>query len=103
MRVLGRARSQIHVPRVAEEISVLEHGLESAVLGVSPPGLGPSEGAFLGGLVLAVGRAGIAVADQALPIGVDRDIAAGVNAAIVGVELCIPVPPLKAVETVEPA
>src|SRR5580692_12190323 len=79
MRILGRTRS--HIPRIAEEVSPLEHGLECSEFRIPPPGLRPSDGRFLSGLVLAVGRAGVAVTDQRLSFGIGGVVRSAVVSA----------------------
>jgi hypothetical protein len=86
VRVLGSAVGG-HEPRVPEKVGVLEHGLKRAILAVSPPGMRPSERAFLGGLVLSVRRACVPVPDRRRAVGVQRGIAARGDSAVVGVEL----------------
>ena len=86
MRVLRSVEG--HVPRVAEEIGKLNHEGKRAVSRVFPEGLVKSGGEFLGGAVLAVGRSGVAVANQRI-IRIQRDVAADIDAAIVAVNLRI--------------
>src|SRR6266851_3781885 len=72
MRVLRSPRG--HVPRIAEEVSILEHHLHSSILAVPPERLRKSDAAFLSGFVLAVVRSPVAITNQRRPIGIQGRI-----------------------------
>src|SRR5579872_6261474 len=83
MGVLRRVRS--HKPRVAEEVSILQHKGKGAVLGVLPKRLGEAERKLLGAAILTVGRAGKAVTDQRT-VQVASCVPLDVDAAVISVE-----------------
>ena len=82
MRIPGCARG--HIPRVAEEVRVLEDEAQRSVVRVLPEGCVEADGAFLDGPILAIGRLRIAVADQRVLVGgIDDYVPANVVAAVI--------------------
>ena len=85
MRVLGTPNRD-NRPGIAREVGKLPHEVEGTVLVIFPERLIKAHGTFLNRPVLAGGRAGVAVADQSLAIGIDGDFPRNVDSAIVRVE-----------------
>src|SRR5581483_4175474 len=83
--VRGLRRAGGHVPGITIQPFVLIHQVDGAVPGVLPNRVVQTQSDFLYAAVLAVGRAGVAVADG-LAVGVHGYVAADVNAAVVAVE-----------------
>src|SRR5580658_5353948 len=80
-------RARRHIPRIAEQVRVLEDEAQRSVVRILPERLVETERAFLDGPVLAVGGFRIAVADKrVLGSRADSHIPADVVATVVGEE-----------------
>src|ERR1700730_16596851 len=53
-----------HIPRIAEEVGILEHHLQSSVLAIPPERFREADAALLGSFVVAVGRSPVAITNQ---------------------------------------
>src|SRR5579859_5639747 len=82
MSVFGRVRRDI--PGITNKVGILRHPLQSTVLAIAPQSMGPPGGDFLNSAVLTVGRSNIAIPDPRA-VGIQRHVAAAVNAAVIDV------------------
>src|SRR5579863_487310 len=78
-------RTECDEPGITIQPLVLPHPVDGAVAGILPDRLVESKRYFLDGAVLAVGGAGVPVADW-LAGGIDRHIALDENPTVIGVE-----------------
>src|SRR5450755_1771585 len=85
VRVSWRSRGRI--PWIAEQVGVLHHEIQGAIVRILPECLVETKGTLLDGPVLTIGRLWIAIADESKLVGrVQAHVFSDIIPTVVGVE-----------------